>query len=164
MVQKKADKSSQLYSKNAEIIERTLDAFGVHTRVVEIHTTKDTIQYCLEIVMGTSTAEIKSHASDLGLALASIDGTVDIQAPIPGRSLVGITMKKPTSMPATDKQPYKIIRTTEKVYVTLDGIERIREALAVFLIWLANFIIRISRKVDTKMNVEWEDNKSQNKQ
>ncbi len=76
--------------KNSDIIERTLDSFGMSTNVVEINQGPTVTQYALEIVMGTKLSKITGLSNDLALALAAPTGQVRIEAPIPGRSFVGI--------------------------------------------------------------------------
>lgn len=76
--------------KNSEIIEQTLDSFGIRARVVEVNKGPTVTQYALEIVMGTKLSKIMALSNDLALAIAATTGQVRIEAPIPGRSLVGI--------------------------------------------------------------------------
>lgn len=75
---------------NADIIEKTLDSFGIHARVVEFNGGPAITQYALEIALGTKLAKITTLQNDLARALASPTGQIRIEAPIPGRSLVGI--------------------------------------------------------------------------
>jgi S-DNA-T family DNA segregation ATPase FtsK/SpoIIIE len=75
---------------NAAIIERTLDSFGIQAKVVEVNMGPAVTQYALEIAIGTKLTKITSLANDIALALAAPTGTVRIEAPIPGKSLVGI--------------------------------------------------------------------------
>ncbi|MFA6017535.1 MAG: DNA translocase FtsK [Patescibacteria group bacterium] len=81
---------------SAEVIEKTLDSFGLKTRVAEINKEEDYIEYCLEIVVGLNLDELEKHSRDLALALASPTGKVKMIIPIPGRALVGIQVPKPT--------------------------------------------------------------------
>lgn len=75
---------------NANIIEKTLDSFAIRTRVAEINFGPTVTQYAIEITMGTKLSKITALSNDLALALAAPTGQVRIEAPIPGRSLVGI--------------------------------------------------------------------------
>jgi S-DNA-T family DNA segregation ATPase FtsK/SpoIIIE len=75
---------------NATIIEKTLDSFGVRAKVVEVNKGPSVTQYGLEISMGTKLSKIKNLADNLALALAAPTGQIRIEAPIAGRSLVGI--------------------------------------------------------------------------
>ncbi len=77
-------------NKNADIIEKTLDSFGLRARVVELNKGPTVTQYALEIAVGTKLSKITALGNDLALALAAPTGAVRIEAPIPGRSLVGI--------------------------------------------------------------------------
>lgn len=46
--------------------------------------------------MGTDLSEIERHSRDIALAVASPTGKVELEIPIPGRSLVGIKVPKPS--------------------------------------------------------------------
>ena len=76
--------------KNAEVIEKTLDSFGIQARVAEVNGGPAVTQYALEISAGTKISKIANLQHDIALALATPTGTVRIEAPIPGKSLVGI--------------------------------------------------------------------------
>jgi len=74
----------------AKIIEKTLGSFGVKSKVVEVHFGPAVTQYALETQEGTKITKINNLHSDLAMSLASPTGTVRIEAPIPGKSLIGI--------------------------------------------------------------------------
>lgn len=76
--------------KNAQIIENTLDSFGIKARVAEVNYGPSVTQYALEITRGTKLSKITGLSTDLALALAAPTGQVRIEAPIVGRSLVGV--------------------------------------------------------------------------
>lgn len=76
--------------KNAAIIEKTLESFGIQARVAEVNGGPAVTQYALEISAGTKISKIANLQHDIALALATPTGTVRIEAPIPGKSLVGI--------------------------------------------------------------------------
>jgi S-DNA-T family DNA segregation ATPase FtsK/SpoIIIE len=78
--------------KNAQIIEKTLDSFGITARVAEVNNSPSVTQYALEVALGTKLAKILSLSNDLAMALAAPGGQIRVEAPIPGRSLVGIEM------------------------------------------------------------------------
>jgi S-DNA-T family DNA segregation ATPase FtsK/SpoIIIE len=65
-------------------------------------------QYALEVALGTKLAKITSLSNDISLALAAPTGTVRIEAPIPGKSLVGIEV--PNITPET--VPLKAVLTS----------------------------------------------------
>lgn len=77
---------------NATIIEQTLESFGVTAKVVEVNLGPAVTQYALEVALGTKLAKITSLERDLARALASPTGAIRIEAPIPGRNLVGIEL------------------------------------------------------------------------
>lgn len=75
---------------NAHTIEKTLDSFGIDAKVVEVNPGPAVTQYALKLSLGTKVSKITSLSSDLALALAAPTGQVRIEAPIPGRDLVGV--------------------------------------------------------------------------
>ncbi|KKU90890.1 MAG: cell division FtsK/SpoIIIE [Microgenomates group bacterium GW2011_GWA1_48_10] len=83
----KADRGD--IKQNAAIIEKTLESFGLTARVAEVNQGPAVTQYALEIALGTKLSKITTLQNDLALALAA-PGQIRIEAPIPGRSLVGI--------------------------------------------------------------------------
>jgi len=76
--------------KSADIIEKTLDSFGIQADVAEVNGGPAVTQYALKISAGTKISKIANLQHDIALALATPTGTVRIEAPIPGKSLVGI--------------------------------------------------------------------------
>ncbi|OGG01375.1 hypothetical protein A2Z33_02405 [Candidatus Gottesmanbacteria bacterium RBG_16_52_11] len=84
----KADRGD--VKKYVHIIEQTLDSFGIQAEVKEVNKGPAVTQYALRPSMGTKVSKITSLSSDLALALAAPTGQVRIEAPIPGRDLVGI--------------------------------------------------------------------------
>lgn len=74
----------------ASTIEKTLDSFGVEARVAEVNLGPAVTQYAIEIALGTKVSKITSLANDLALATEAPGGQIRIEAPIPGRNLVGI--------------------------------------------------------------------------
>lgn len=84
----KADRGDM--KQNAQIIEKTLESFGITARVAEVNLGPAVTQYALEIAMGTKLSKITALSNDLALALAAPTGQIRIEAPIPGKSMVGI--------------------------------------------------------------------------
>lgn len=84
----KADRGDM--GKNAKIIEETLESFGITAKVREINESPSVTQYALEVALGTKLAKIVSLSNDLAMSLAAPGGQIRVEAPIPGRSLVGI--------------------------------------------------------------------------
>lgn len=83
------DKSIKL---QAFVIEKTFESFGITARVAEIQKRKYAVDYNLEIAVGTKLDRLIVLRKDLALAVASPSGDVYIEAPIPGRSLVRVTV------------------------------------------------------------------------
>ena len=81
---------------SAGTIESTLDSFGIQAKVREVNQGPAVTQYALQISSGTKLSKITSLANDLALALAAPTGQIRIEAPIPGRSLVGIEIPNRT--------------------------------------------------------------------
>ncbi len=84
----KADRGD--VNKNVEIIQDTLNSFGILAKVVEVNYGPAVTQYALKIAMGTKVSKINALQSDLALALSAPQGQIRIEAPIPGRDLVGV--------------------------------------------------------------------------
>jgi len=84
----KADRGD--VKENAHIIETTLDSFGIRAKVAEINGGPAVTQYAIKIASGTKLSRVKALSTDLALALAAPTGQIRIEAPIPGRDLVGI--------------------------------------------------------------------------
>ncbi|MCX6725842.1 MAG: DNA translocase FtsK, partial [Candidatus Shapirobacteria bacterium] len=75
---------------NADKIEKTLESFGISTSVKEVNPGPAVTQYALDIALGTRLSKVMALSTDLALALAAPTGQIRIEAPIPGRSLVGV--------------------------------------------------------------------------
>ena len=86
----KADRGD--VKQNAAIIERTLESFGIKAKVEEVNNGPAVTQYAIRIAEGTKLTKITSLQNDLALALAAPQGQIRIEAPIPGRSLVGLEL------------------------------------------------------------------------
>jgi len=73
---------------NSAVIKKTLQNFGIEVTMSEINTGPTVTQYTLKPAEGVKLSKITGLSNDLALALAS--HPIRIEAPIPGRSLVGI--------------------------------------------------------------------------
>ena len=74
--------------KNAVIIEQTLETFGVPAKVVGVNPGPAVTQYEVQPGAGVQVKKITALLNDLSLALAA--SPLRIEAPIPGKSAVGI--------------------------------------------------------------------------
>lgn len=73
---------------NANIIKRTLESFGIQVDMGEINVGPKVTRYTLKPAEGIKLSRITALNQDLSLALAT--HPIRIEAPIPGKSLVGI--------------------------------------------------------------------------
>lgn len=73
---------------NANIIKRTLESFGIVVEMGEINIGPKVTRYTLKPAEGVKLSRITALNQDLALALAA--HPIRIEAPIPGKSLVGI--------------------------------------------------------------------------
>jgi len=79
---------------NANIIKRTLGNFGVEVEMDEITVGPTVTRYALKPAQGMKLSRIVALQNDLSLALAA--HPIRIEAPIPGKSLVGIEIPNRT--------------------------------------------------------------------
>ncbi len=73
---------------NANIIKRTLQHFGIEVEMGEVNVGPAVTQYTLRPAQGVKLSKIVTLHNDLALALAA--HPLRIEAPIPGKALVGI--------------------------------------------------------------------------
>ncbi|MEK7512873.1 MAG: DNA translocase FtsK 4TM domain-containing protein, partial [Patescibacteria group bacterium] len=73
---------------NANIIRRTLESFGIPVEMGEINVGPTVTRYTLKPAEGVKLSRITALAPDLALALAA--HPLRIEAPVPGKSVVGI--------------------------------------------------------------------------
>jgi S-DNA-T family DNA segregation ATPase FtsK/SpoIIIE len=81
-------------SNRAHVLEDTLASFGVGAKVTHIERGPSITRYELKPERGVKISKIASLADDLALALAAT--SVRIEAPIPGKSAVGIEVPNAT--------------------------------------------------------------------
>lgn len=80
---------------NVKIIEKTLADFGISVEMGEVNVGPTVTQYTLRPAQGIKLSQIVTLQNDLALALAA--RSIRIEAPIPGRALVGIEVPNKTS-------------------------------------------------------------------
>lgn len=81
--------------KNANIIQKTLGHFGINVELGEIKTGPTVTQYSFRPAEGVKLSRITALSNDLALALAA--HPIRIEAPIPGKSLIGIEVPNKVS-------------------------------------------------------------------
>ncbi len=84
----KADRGD--VKKIAAKIEDTLQSFGIGAKVVEVNLGPAVTQYALQIPLGTKVSKITNLSNDLALSTEAPTGQIRIEAPIPGRNLIGV--------------------------------------------------------------------------
>jgi len=87
--------SSGDIKQNMTIIERTLENFGIPVEMGEVNVGPTVTQYTLRPAGGVKLVKITALHRDISLALAA--HPIRIEAPIPGRSLVGIEIPNKTA-------------------------------------------------------------------
>ncbi len=80
---------------NANIIKRTLESFGIAVEMGEVNIGPKVTRYTLKPAEGVKLTRILALSQDLSLALAA--HPIRIEAPIPGKSLVGIEVPNKTA-------------------------------------------------------------------
>ncbi|MFK4897802.1 DNA translocase FtsK [Lactococcus petauri] len=83
--------------KNIQILERTLESFKISASVESAVVGPSVTKYEIKLATGVKVSRVVNLSDDLALALAAKD--VRIEAPIPGKSLIGIEI--PNSEVAT---------------------------------------------------------------
>ncbi|MCQ5246972.1 DNA translocase FtsK [Lactobacillus gasseri] len=92
-VDQSQDKS--LIQKNTEVLESTFKSFGVHVIVKKAVLGPTVTRYEVQPAVGVKVSKIVNLADDLALALAAKD--IRIEAPIPGKPLIGIEVPNRTT-------------------------------------------------------------------
>jgi len=87
-VSKPASFSEKELLNSAQILEKTLESFGVLAKVVQVSCGPTITRYELHPSPGVKVSRIVSLADDIALSLAAPD--VRIEAPIPGKAAIGI--------------------------------------------------------------------------
>ena len=91
---KNTETDNSAIERNIEKLEEVLKSFNVIAKVVEVHIGPTVAQYELEIASGTRVNKITTLSREIALALSKKD--VRIEAPIPGKSTVGIEFANDT--------------------------------------------------------------------
>ena len=112
--------STEFIRSNKESLERVLNDFQISGKVVEIHVGPAVTQYEVVVPTGTKLSRISSINKEIALALAAKD--VRIEAPIPGKSTIGVEI------------PNKEVSAVKIKEVIVDGNpEKIKKGLLVTL-------------------------------
>jgi S-DNA-T family DNA segregation ATPase FtsK/SpoIIIE len=86
--------NQELLREKAEAIKEKLHQFGIEVKMHDVHVGPTVIQYTLKPSEGVKLSKIVGLKNDLALALAA--PAIRIEAPIPGKSVVGIEIPNDT--------------------------------------------------------------------
>lgn len=91
-----ADQSGeyQKIEKNISVLEQTFNSFGVDAKVVKASLGPAVTKFEIQPAVGVKVSKVVSLTDDIALALAAKD--VRMEAPIPGKSLIGIEVPNST--------------------------------------------------------------------
>ena len=106
-------------SNRAHLLEDTLASFGVGAKVVHIERGPSITRYELKPERGIKISKIASLSDDLALALAAT--SVRIEAPIPGKSAVGIEVPNQTVSIVAIREILEAIPNRGQIPAAVDG-------------------------------------------
>ncbi|MFA5114432.1 MAG: DNA translocase FtsK 4TM domain-containing protein, partial [Candidatus Margulisiibacteriota bacterium] len=117
---KQADKMRETTEMRKGLLEEALRSFGVGAHVVSIFQGPSVTRYELQPEPGVKVSRIANLADDIALNLAA--SGVRIEAPVPGKSVVGIevpnAMTTTVRMKEIAKQP-EFRKNSSKLYITI---------------------------------------------
>ncbi|WP_233448879.1 DNA translocase FtsK [Paenilisteria weihenstephanensis] len=79
---------------NAQKLEATFESFGVKAKITQVHLGPAVTKYEVQPSVGVKVSKIVGLSDDIALALAAKD--IRIEAPIPGKSAIGIEVANQT--------------------------------------------------------------------
>ena len=99
--------SKETINHNVDVLHQVFKDFGLEGHVVAINPGPTVTQYEMEIKSGTRLSKVSSIHSEIALALAAKD--VRIQAPIPGKSTIGIEIPNKVTAMVTVREILELI-------------------------------------------------------
>lgn len=93
---KQLEKLKKVAIEKAEVLKMALESFNLSVEILNIHIGPNVTKYELQPERGTKVSKFASLSNDIAMALAS--NGVRIEAPIPGKSCVGIEIANSESM------------------------------------------------------------------
>ena len=94
--------STEVIAANTKKLERVFNDFGMVAKVIEIHAGPAVTQYEMELQRGTKVNKVLSISREIALELSAKE--VRIEAPIPGKSTVGIEIPNQTIIPVSMRE------------------------------------------------------------
>ena len=119
-IRKKNKESTETINHNVEVLHQVFSDFDISGKVVAINPGPTVTQYEMEVKSGTRLNKILSIHSEIALALAAKD--VRIEAPIPGKSTIGIEIPNKVSSMVTVREVLETVPKNlkdSKLLVTL---------------------------------------------
>ncbi len=92
-------RSQEELTSRVKIIEKTLEQFNIGANVVEVASGPTVTRYEIQLAPGIKVSKIVNLADNLAMSLAAID--VRVEAPIPGKSAIGVEVPNTTPMMVT---------------------------------------------------------------
>lgn len=102
---------------NTTVLKKTLNSFGVDAEIKNVNLGPSVTEYELHPAIGVKVSKIVNLADDLALALAAKD--IRIEAPIPGKSLIGIEVPNKKVATVSFKDVMKIAQQSEHGLLTV---------------------------------------------
>ena len=149
----------------ASLIEKYFEAYSLISHVAEVNSDPLGIQFCLEIALGTPISGFEKYHKQLATVLASPKGKITMEAPIPGRYLIGITIPwiypfadiPASETPDPDHEDIGLLKSSSynfRLYQQIIGEKSIQEQSIVDeYIFLKNEFINLERKPDLRARV-----------
>ena len=109
---KNQSKEKKIVRGNIKILEETFASFGIRATVERAEIGPSVTKYEVKPAVGVRVNRISNLADDLALALAAKD--VRIEAPIPGKSLVGIEVPNSEIATVTFRELWEQSKTDDK--------------------------------------------------
>ncbi len=109
---KNQSKEKRIVRDNIKILEETFASFGIKATVERAEIGPSVTKYEVKPAVGVRVNRISNLADDLALALAAKD--VRIEAPIPGKSLVGIEVPNSEVATVTFRELWEQSKTDDK--------------------------------------------------
>lgn len=109
---KNQSKEKKIVRENIKILEETFASFGIRASVERAEIGPSVTKYEVKPAVGVRVNRISNLADDLALALAAKD--VRIEAPIPGKSLVGIEVPNFEIATVTFRELWEQSKTDDK--------------------------------------------------
>jgi len=100
--------------RNADLLQRTLNSFGVHVKLLNVSCGPAVTRYELQPEQGVKVSSITKLENDIKLNLAAAD--IRIEAPIPGKAAIGIEVPNKENAAVLIRDLFECKEYTDKDY------------------------------------------------